>query len=225
MLRILSQCVFCLIVAANALQGQDFSKLYKAGGTLYVCAADGLILNDKAGLNGVKVKLVSYGSPVLVQKDSQPQVVTSADNIAGHWIKVKSDSLEGYMFDGYLSRWLPVGEREASKSYLDKISRIRATNKKSPQASIRDYEKIIYENGVMYESKIFETGSTASITIPQNVITLQEAWLLATALFPNYRNTICKYNPAGIRCTDGSSRVLNVKREGTSFIIREEVKE
>ena len=74
MLRILSQCVFCLIVAANALQGQDFSKLYKAGGTLYVCAADGLILNDKAGLNGVKVKLVSYGSPVLVQKDSQPQV-------------------------------------------------------------------------------------------------------------------------------------------------------
>ena len=226
MLRNLSQCVFCLIVALQGhAQAQDFSKLYKSGGTLYVCAAEGLILNDKAGMNGIKIKLVSYGSPVLVQKDAQLQVVTSADNIAGHWVKVKSDSAEGYMFDGYLSRWLPVGEREAGKSYLDKISRIRVTNKKSPQASIRDYEKIIYENGVMYESKIFETGSVASITIPQNVITLQEAWLLATALFPNYRNTICKYNPAGIRCADGSSRVLTVKREGTNLIIKEEVKE
>ena len=229
MLRILSQYVFSLIVVGNAFhchgQKEDFSKLYKTGGTLYISAPDGLTLNDKAGLNGTKIRMISYGSLVLVQKDTQEQVVTSTDNIGGHWVKVKSDSAEGYVFDGYLSRWLPVGEREAGKSYFDKISRIRATDKKSPHASIRDYEKIIYENGVVYESKIFETGSVTSITIPQNVITLQETWLLATALFSNYRNTLCKYNPAGIRCTDGSSRVLNVKREGASLIIREEVKE
>ncbi len=224
MLRILSQYVFSLIVVGNAFHGhgqkEDFSKLYKAGGTLYISTPDGLTLNDKASLNGTKIRMISYGSLVLVQKDTQQQVVTSTDNIAGHWVKGKSDIAEGYMFDGYLLRWLPVGEREAGKSYFDKISRIRATDKKSPQASIRDYE-----NGVVYESKIFETGSVTSITIPQNVITLQKTWLLATALFSNYRNTLCKYNPAGIRCTDGSSRVLNVKREGASLIIREEVKE
>lgn len=183
------------------------------------------MLNDKASMNGTKVRMVPYGSLVLVQKDTQKQTVTSADDIAGHWVKVKSDSAEGYMFDGYLSRWLPVGEREAVKSYLDKVSRIRATDKRAPQSLIRDYEKIIYENGVMFESKIFEAGSATSISIPQNVITLREAWLLATALFSNYRNTICKYNPAGVRCSDGSSRVLNVKREGANLIIREEVKE
>ena len=229
MIRTRSSYVFWLVILCSVgkvqAQSLDFSKLYKAGVTLYVVAADGLMMNEKPGMNATKIKMFPYGSQVVVQKDSHSQGVALIDNISGHWVRVKSDSAMGYMFDGYLSRWLPVSEREALKSYLDKISRIRTTDKKSPQASIRDYEKITYENGLSYESRIFETGSIQSIAIPQNLITLRETYLLAISLFPSYKNTICKYDPAGMRCSDGSDRLLTVRKEGNSFVIKEEVKE
>jgi hypothetical protein len=226
----LLSCPFTLyfalfITSASNIQAQDFSKLYKPGATLYVCLVDGLILNDKAGMGASKIKTVPYGSIVLVQADSKPMVATVTDNIPGHWVKVKSDSAVGYMFDGYLTRWLPVAEREAGKAYLDKISRVKSTDKKSPQLSVRDYQKVMYENGITYENKILDDGSSTTVVIPQNNITLREAWQLGLAMFPNYRNTICKYNPSGIRCSDGSTKVLTVKKDGNNVVIREDEKE
>jgi hypothetical protein len=217
---------FALIIpfAANT-QSQEFSKLYKPGSTLYVCLADGLILNDRAGMDASKLKTVPYGGVVLVQPDTHPQMATVTDDIPGHWVRVKSDNTVGYMFDGYLSRWLPPSEREAGKSYLDKVSAAKSINKKSPQSSIRDYQKIIYENGITYENKVLDEGSNTVVVIPQGAITLREAWQLGLAMFPNYRNSICKYNPSGMRCSDGSNKVLSVKREGSSVVIREDAKE
>jgi hypothetical protein len=204
---------------------QDFSKHYKPGSTLYVCMADGVILNDKAGMGARKIKTVPYGGIVLVQRDKTPAVATVTENIPGYWVKVKADSAVGYMFDGYLTRWLPVAEREAGKSYLDKISAAVNIDKKPPQSSIRDYQKIIYENGITYENRVFDDRTSSVVIIPQDAITLREGWQLALSLFPNYRNTICKYDPAGIRCSDGSNKVLTVSREGMNVVIRNDSKE
>jgi hypothetical protein len=220
----LSFILLVISFAVNA-QSQDFSKLYKIGSTLYVCRAEGLILNDKAGMDASKIKTLPYGTVVQVQKDNKPLVATVTDNIPGHWVKVKSDSAVGYMFDGYLSRWLPVADREAGKSYLDKISRAKNVDKKVPQLTIRDYQKVTYENGVIYENKVFENSNSTAVVIPQSSITLREGWQLALAMFPNYRNTICKYYPSGVRCSDGSNKVLTVRKEGANVVIREDAKD
>lgn len=105
---------------------------YNAGDTLFVVASTGLNLRDKMGLKGKILSTIPYGHRLIVKVEKPPfpwfntdsvQIFESyswykAENetttpywIKGKWAKVKYGEIEGYVFDGFLSKNGPLSKK------------------------------------------------------------------------------------------------------------------
>ena len=101
---VLILAIFTLAEIANSQE-----VTYKAGDTLNVFTIGGLKLRAEALLTGRVLASMKLGEKVVVQDVFQTdnKYFQTIEGFAGHWVKVKYDTLIGYAFDGFLSA-LPV---------------------------------------------------------------------------------------------------------------------
>jgi len=106
MLKNLIIILFALSLAETVYSQQE---AYKVGDTLSVFTIGGLKLRADALLSGKVLASMKLGEKVVVQEVflRNKQYSQTIEGFAGHWVKVKYDTLEGYAFDGFLSS-LPI---------------------------------------------------------------------------------------------------------------------
>lgn len=102
-----------ILITLNLLLLSQFlpaAGSYGIGDTLYIWAFNGLALRDGPSLKNARVTTIPYGAFAVVL----PQNSKKKDNLRefggfilhGSWVKIQyADSLEGFVFDGYLSKF------------------------------------------------------------------------------------------------------------------------
>lgn len=95
----------------------DDDIYYKKGDILNVLALSGLNLREEPSVGSKSIVKVNCGESVEVLE--LPSVKFTFEKINGYWLKVKYREKEGYIFDGYLSKY-PAPENKGKE--WDKIS-------------------------------------------------------------------------------------------------------
>lgn len=82
---------------------------YKIGDTLNVFTISGLKLRNGASLSSRILASMKLGDKVVIKNDflNDNKYSQNIEGFAGHWVKVKFDTIEGFAFDGFLSS-LPI---------------------------------------------------------------------------------------------------------------------
>jgi len=212
MKKLIITCLACLFLFTLA-QGQSaLSKVYKPGTKLYVYAPTGLNLRDKADLSGKILTRALFNSKLTVLQ-AMSTAVFDVDGIPGTWVKVKHDSLglEGYLFDGYLSRIVPdKGPFDGLEKMLSNFLTIKSTTDQRTNVialgDIEDgpdseYKRIDYHEGAIYERNRY-SRDVITIMFPKGVITTQEMYLMCSVFFDNWKywNPAPKYNEKSMKC-------------------------
>lgn len=207
---------------------------YKVGDQLNVLAPSGLILRDTPKAKGKKLATVALGETVTVlQKNFKKFSHTVAEfkgyNIRGFWVQVRTaDGKEGYVFDGYLSRYKAPGtfaiqEEEGSfttpEQYLAAHSEQQGARIEIPKTPNR-YEryKQVYQNGAEVEVNIGEGGALYTMTFNKG-LSLEEGYLIGRLLWME--------GPVKSRIVGGVVTLLNaaetqevvVKKQGSLTVV------
>jgi hypothetical protein len=196
-------------IAAFLLFFPSFSSaigVYNPGDSLYVHAASGLILRKTPDAKGEPLKTLPYGAAVKVQKTDfkkKPHTVEEFKgySMRGFWVCVMAgDSLEGYVFDGYLSFFktpaavldLANIKHSIAEDYLLAHSAFKGNQ--IPLNDQSDYRRL-FKNGAQTEFRIAEGGSAQQITFPKNT-SLEEAYLIGKALWLKDKSVKSSFDPA-----------------------------
>ncbi|MBC6993674.1 SH3 domain-containing protein [Neolewinella lacunae] len=132
-----------LIALTVFTAGEGFAiNSYFKGDTLMVWAEGGLSIRDTNSLSGQRMGVIPYGGKVIVkstklfriheeeikltsafQGEDEPDYVEVS--LSGKWVKVMYGDLEGYVFDGYLSKYAAprILENRYSEGLHDYLSR------------------------------------------------------------------------------------------------------
>lgn len=166
--------------------------IYNPGDQLYVHAAGGLMLRKTPDAKGEVIKSLPYGSAVKVlNKDfkKKPQTVEEFKgySIRGFWVCVEADSVEGYVFDGYLSTFkTPDAAFDANqvKHSLVEDFLLAHTEFKGNSIPLNDQEdyRRLFKSGAQVELKRAEGGSSQQITF-QKSISIEEGYLIGKGLW------------------------------------------
>lgn len=228
-MRILLSLVLLSIAISGFSQTErsEFYKSYKTGSTLYVWARSGLNLRSKQDMNGAVLGRVTFGEAVTVVADANAVVPLTYDNIRGEWVKVKWKDKEGYLFNGYLSRYAVMVADEASPhdgmiTYLKKVFRTKSDTKTPPDnRTYNIYRKIVFQNGVELEWLAPEGGSSMDVTFPAGVITFQEMYLLARAAYTSFFTAPnkCDYKEGKMSCTDQYEASLDLSKTNGKYLL------
>ena len=229
-MRILQNIVsigLCLLaVCGMKAQTIAFSNTYKPGATLYVSTASGIVLRAKADPAGTQIEVLPYGREVVVQPNASPSVAFTNNNIKGVWVKVKAGDKEGFVFDGYLSRYIPIelpkkGRGVELSDYLRANFKTKSESNKGDDSSAVEYLKIIFQNGIVYESKLSEGGYTETTRIPVSVYTFQEVYLLARVRYDYILATPrCAYKEDLMTCDNEEElSVVTIEKSGLYYIV------
>lgn len=144
-----------------------FLKLYaddrfKNGEQVNAWAVDGLPLKSQPNGGGKNLTIIPYGYSVTIigsdSKNLPVRLKTSMYgkiyNLKGTWLKVLYKGMEGYVFDGYLSKMPPFaktkyGTFESEEDYLKRVYGVKQEKKITGK---NNYEKITtqYKNGAKY---------------------------------------------------------------------------
>lgn len=92
----------------------------KPVGVYYVAANSGLILRGTPSTSGERLGMPQYGAMVEVVTPATDQSMT-VDGIAGGMAQVKCDGKLGYMFDGYLVRYILPTKGEQVEQYAGRL--------------------------------------------------------------------------------------------------------
>lgn len=215
--------------------------------TLYVWAESGLLLRDKPNVEGKVVGKLDYGDTVVInrtprnsrytyevfQKTTFDNGYNSADfKLKGNFVEVKVGDSSAYVFNGYLSKLLPVIitaqpdgviKRESWDEYFDRTqSTIKKINTEQYGNKIT---KIVYGDGSILHQESGDSYGNESVVLTD--LTDNEIYLLIQAIngieskakkypqfnFP-YENS--KYDMSFLL---GEVCSLNVKRQGALIII------
>ncbi|MFN4079390.1 MAG: SH3 domain-containing protein [Saprospiraceae bacterium] len=201
-------------VAAPASKPSEAHTL-KVGGVLYVHAPSGLVLRKTPSKDGEKImNLPMNGEPLTVLELPDPANRYVAERmgsfeVSGGWVKVRTnDGKEGYLFEGYLSRYLPqIEEPEADiDSYVEafyaRISRPKGERKPLPQKPglVEGYRQE-FEDGAVFQFEYYEGGVTHHFYLPADKFTVQEAFVLFRPLWFWSAKTKGEYDAATKRLT------------------------
>jgi len=213
--------VFGLLVFVSAGFAQssrsEFSKSYKVGSTLYVWAKSGLNLRAKQDMTGAIIARASFGDKVTVLTDTNPIVPMTNENIKGEWVKVKLKDKEGYLFNGFLSRYAPPETPEIEvTAFLKKNFSVKSETTQPPDKRVYNmYQKIVFDNGVEFLWEAPEGGSGVYTTFPLRVITFLEMFLLARGCYAEFFTAPmkCDYLEGLMSCTDAYDASLRLSKE------------
>jgi hypothetical protein len=197
-------CVsFCLSV--QAVTG------YKAGDKLSVVAKSGLTLRANPGSKGKKKSTLAYGTEVTVLAEGlrvTPHEVNEFKGftIDGFWVKVKSGSEEGWVFDGYLTKLkVDSGSQEAQgmsadRDMFDALYAMTSPRKgdrkkiKGKAETTYDVYEQGYEDGTKLTVEAYEGGSSRTILFKKG-ISKEEVYLWGRNIwFTNGEVASMKYN-------------------------------
>lgn len=96
-----------LISAVFAFLFIDYADAqnYAVGDGLVVAANSGLRLRIKPNISAPTIKVLEYGDPVTVQpmNDSSNAYADRIQWVDGHWVKIKTGLVSGWVFDGFLT--------------------------------------------------------------------------------------------------------------------------
>ncbi len=100
-------CLLVLLITFSAAFAQLEYESYT------VAATNGLTLRDAPDKNGAKVAIIPKGGRVSIAENVDSSLSFSVTEfpgftIQGYWVKVRYMDYTGYVFSGYLSRFLPL---------------------------------------------------------------------------------------------------------------------
>ncbi|MCC6410566.1 MAG: SH3 domain-containing protein [Saprospiraceae bacterium] len=177
------------------------------GSKVYAHAVNGLVLRQTPSADGAKLGNVPFnGSPLEVLVSPDPANVYVAETIGpyevkGGWVKVRtSENKEGYLFEGYLSRYAPlVKEPEGTLSSIEAFYQTVSALKGKPEPvpaknGAMEGSMQRYADGARYELEFYEGGVTHNLVLPPGVFTLPEALVVFRSLWFGKHNTTTTYN-------------------------------
>ena len=178
---------------------------YIIGDQLNVLALSGLVLRETANPKGTKIGTIVLGETVTVLKDNFRKVPHSvvefkSFSIRGFWVKVRTTGgLEGYVFDGYLSRYKAPGTFTVPEgSGLDTLSMIEqylavhtpvsGPRINLPKAPSRyDHYKQVFKNNAVVEASSGEGGAWYKVSFNKGT-SLEEGYLIGRLLWLEGKN-------------------------------------
>lgn len=196
-------------VAPEVTQQPEAPKAAKlpVGSKVYVHAVNGLVLRQTPSADGAKLGNVPLnGSPLEVLASPDPANMYVAETygpheVKGGWVKVRtSDNKEGYLFEGYLSRYAPLAKApEGTLSSIEAFYQTVAAPKGKPQtvpAKNGAIEGSVqgYADGARYELEFYEGGVTRNLFLPPGGFTLPEALVIFRSLWFGKDKTTTTYN-------------------------------
>lgn len=119
--------VFCVQSVAHGISE------YQIGDTLFVIARTGLNVRSDPSLRGKALSTIPYGHRLIAKEEKLPFLWFNTDSvqifesyswykaenaatapywIKGKWVKVEYNGMEGYVFDGFLSKSKPLSKKE-----------------------------------------------------------------------------------------------------------------
>lgn len=206
---------------------------YKAGDLLYCYAKSGLVLRDKPDQAGAKVASVPLFGKVDI-KDEDPFKFpfsvkeSSGMEIKGFWVKANYGGKDGYLFDGYLLKFKPLGGM-SDEEYWTSLSKVKSSTDKAPKSDINyfSYKRVDFENGVSWIDEGYEGGAQSSLSIPSTLMSLQEATLFATCAIATEEGNpmVCEFDAAAgeMICTSKDElRLVSINSDGHgNFLIED----
>ncbi len=199
---------------------------YNVGDELNVLAPSGLVLRETASPQGKKLGTVLLGETVTVlpekfKKVAHTVVEFKGYNIRGFWVKVRHGNREGYVFDGYLSRYKAPGSIESkgaqadfsfAEQYLLAHTERRGERIKLPKIG-DNYEryKQVFKNKAEVEVNI-EGPDFYQITFEPG-LTLEEAYLIGRLLWLEGKETLSIQNGTISAGTGAGIREMVVKNK------------
>lgn len=177
------------------------------GSKVYVHAVNGLVLRQTPAPDGAKLGNVPFdGSPLEVLVSPDPANVYVAETLGpyevkGGWVKVRTaQNKEGYLFEGYLSRYAPlIKEPEGTLTNIEAFYQTVSAPKGKPQTlpaqnGSMEGSRQLYADGAMYELEFYEGGVTHNLYLPSGGFTLPEALVIFRSLWFGKSNTTTSYN-------------------------------
>ncbi|OHD55033.1 MAG: hypothetical protein A2Y33_14590 [Spirochaetes bacterium GWF1_51_8] len=149
---------------------------FEPGSVLNVLCPTGLVLYDAASMNGKKIVTIPYGETVVMKKKSQKKELLRSHGLIGGWLFVQFRTVEGFIFEGYLSKLPAPYYSMGLEAYFDeKIGLIYQTEAERIDDESEDYYKAFNLGIEMKKTKL--GGKTVSFfTVPG--ISMQEAFVL-----------------------------------------------
>ncbi|AYB34182.1 SH3 domain-containing protein [Chryseolinea soli] len=189
----------------QGLNAYAASKKNSIGDTLYVWANDGLLMRKEPKFESPSLMKLDYGTAIVVMERTgvgaefvvaramkHNQRSLPGISIFGGFVKIHYKGMEGFIFDGFLSRLAPLHDQESLDDYFGRVfGQLQTIDRSKPDSEYR-FKRIFYKTGIVSE---FEGGPENWFThlyfIPG--ISLKEAYLLinkATGFERNYKRQI-----------------------------------
>lgn len=193
--------------------------------TLYVHAPSGLVLRKTPSKDGKKIASVPRdGRPLKVLEPADPGNRFTAEKIdsfelSGGWVKVQTPGgEEGWLFDGYLSRYPPIlgkspAPYEAGEWFYRKVSPVKGERKLFSEMEETEGYRQWYKDSTFYETLHHPEGDYERLLLPPGKMTMQEALVLFRPLWFGGAKTFAIY--------DAAKRRLNVSDAGDKQLVIE----
>lgn len=212
-------------------------NLYFNGDTLFVWSRTGLVLRETGSFDGKKLQTIPFGKSVITKeakyyrseveinsnlinsynkfdKSLNKEITVPSVVIKGNWVKVIWENQEGYVFDGYLSKFPPLFDFQVEYSdfidqYLSNIFKVlQKTEKGCDDALERSIE---FGAGVSYQSIGVDGGVETNYFIPN--LSYEEALILL--YYSNFISENIEYETnAATSCKNINSRSIEFKYYG-----------
>lgn len=197
------------------IQELDSEELEPESNVLYIAAMTGMNLREEPSTRGKVTQLLPYGTTCEVISHSGKNEII--DGLDGEWIEVTAEDQEGYIFSGYTIP-IPLPGRNPStdlKGYFAEHM-IRIGNEETFRVTFDPKLEEYKKSKIPDEKLIIETESdkfeklqeyAGGYYVVQEIgyeyqaqigylpgISLQDGFLLARAIYPNWGYEGCKLN-------------------------------
>lgn len=94
----------------------SFGQRYEVGEEMYVIADGGLNLRKKPSFDEEIITLLNRGSKVKIDQILKSEEIELPNGYRGKWVKILYGNKEGFVFDAYLSRLIPIDFLDIDKN-------------------------------------------------------------------------------------------------------------
>lgn len=167
---------------------------YKAGDTLYVWAPNGVTLRTEKSEHFGKILAIKYGEKVValeprevydnpqysileIDLDKNNRIDDNDFCLKGQWVKVTFGNTIGYIFDGYLSKLIPMNINESFVEYADRSFTKLKVFKYFKESHQMQYH-VIYDNGIMIDMESNINNSNGGFSTRFLPLSVEEAYLI-----------------------------------------------
>lgn len=188
----------------------------KPGATRHVLAAR-LNMRDAPALNSERLAQLPYGETVIVDHDDAPRVPLVAEGMHGHWLKVRSLEMTGYVFDAYLIPFPPPAAGVSGVwQFADTSLGSTGEPEKRTEGTTQQGMEITverYNHGAVIEdtSRWSPTFNQHTTTLTLQDISAEQAFLIAIKVHQEFANAEFDMNENGILRLQSKNGTLTIR--------------